>query len=58
MEVDEVTIAPDPSIASEVPVTKTSSSITVVHPLINLEEDPVATDAEEELEATVNPSPI
>ena len=58
VEVDEVTVAPDPFIASEVPISKPSSSVAVVQPLINLEEEPVATDAEKELEAAVNPSTV
>ena len=37
VEVDELTVAFDPSIAPEVPVTKPSSSVVAVQPLINLE---------------------
>ena len=48
VEVDEVTTAHDPSIVPEVPVTEPSSSVAAVQPLINLEEGPIATDAEEE----------
>ena len=55
VEMDVVTAALDPSIASEVPVSEPSSSVTIVQPLINLEEQLVATDAEEEPEATANP---
>ena len=49
VKVDEVTVALDPSIAPEVPVTE---------PIINLEEEPVATDTEEEAEAAANPFPV
>ena len=58
VEVDEMTVAPNPSISSEVPASEPSSSVTVVQSLINLEEERTATDAEEEPEAAVNPSVI
>ena len=55
---DEVVITPDPSIAPKVPITKPSSSVLAVQPLINLDEEPVATDVKEEPETTANPSTI
>ena len=58
VEADEVTTTLDPSIDLEVPITEPSSSVVVIQPLINLEEEPIATDVEEELEATVNPSAV
>ena len=57
-EVDEVTAAPDPPIASEDLAREPSSRVATVQPLINLEEEPVATDVEEEPEATVNPTTV
>ena len=54
VEVDKVTTTPYPLIAPEVHVNEPSSSVAVVQPLINLEEEPVSTNAEEELEAAAN----
>ena len=51
VEVDEVTAATDLSIAPEVPVAEPNSSVAIVQSLINLKEEPVATDAKEEPEA-------
>ena len=53
---DEGTIAPNPSIAFKDPISEPSSRVVAVQPLINLEEEPVATDVEEEPEAAVNPT--
>ena len=58
IEMDEVTVAPDPPIAHEVPVTDPSSNVVVVQLLINLEEEPLATDVEEETEAAANYSAV
>ena len=58
VEVDEVTTALDPSIAYEVPVDEPSLSVTIFQPLINLEDEPMATDAEEEHGAAANPTAI
>ena len=55
---DEVTATSDPSIDPEVPVTEPSLSVAVVQSLINLEKEPVATDAEEEPEFAADPSAI
>ena len=49
VKVKEVTAAPDPSFAHEVPITEPSSSVPAIQPLINLEEEP---------EAPANPSPV
>ena len=56
-EVDEGTVAPNPPITSEDPVSEPSSRVTDVRPLINLEEEPVATDVEE-CEVTVDPTAL
>ena len=56
VEVGEVTTAPDPSIAPEVPITEPSSSVTAIQLLIDLEEEPIATDTKEEPEAASKPS--
>ena len=58
VEVDEVTITPDPSIPFKVPISKPSLSVAVVQPVINLEEEPVAIDAKEELEAAAKPTTV
>ena len=55
VEVVKVTTTPNPSIAPKVPVTKPSLSVAIVHLLINLKEEPVATDVEE-TEVVTNPS--
>ena len=55
---DEVTVAPDRSIAPKVPVTEPNSSVVAIQPLINLEEELVATDAEDELKASANSSTV
>ena len=55
VKVDEVTVAPNPSIAFEVPVTKPSLSVEAIQLLINLEEELVAINTEEEPEDAVNP---
>ena len=47
VKVDEGTAAPNPPIASEDPVSELSSRDVPVQPLINLEEEPVATDVKE-----------
>ena len=57
VEVDEGTVAPNPPITSEDPVSEPSSRVTAVRPLINLEEEPVATDVEE-CEVTVDPTAL
>ena len=54
VEVVEVTVTLDLSIAPKVPVAKLNSSVAAVQPLINLEEELIATDVEEEPEATAN----
>ena len=54
IEVNEVTAAPNPSIASEDPASELSSRVATIQQLINLEEEPVATDVEEEPEAAVD----
>ena len=41
----------NPSLAIEDPVSELNSGIVIVQLLINLEEEPVATDVEEELDA-------
>ena len=51
---DEGTAAPNPPIAFEDPTSELSSRVTTVQSLINLEEEPVATDVEEEPEAVVD----
>ena len=56
VEVDEVIAAHDLSIAPKVPIAKPNYSVAAVQLLINLEEEPVATDTEEEPEATANSS--
>ena len=58
VEVGEVTTTPYPSILPKVSVTEPSSSFAAIQPLINLEEEPVATDVEEEPKAAANPSII
>ena len=54
VEVDKVTVAPDLSIAPEVLVAEPNSSVAVVQPLINLKEEPVATNTKEEPKAAAN----
>ena len=54
VKVGEEAAIPDPSITYEVLITEPSSSVTAVKPLINLEEEPVATDVEEEPKAAAN----
>ena len=56
VEVDEMTATTDSPIASEDPTSEPSSRVAVVQSLINLEEEPMATDVEEELETAVNPT--
>ena len=56
VEVVEVTVALDPSITPQVPVTEPSLSVAVVQPLINLEKESVATDVDEKTEAGATPS--
>ena len=51
VEVDEVTATSDLSTAFEVPVAEPNLSVAAVQPLINLEEKPIATDAEDEPQA-------
>ena len=58
VEVDKVTTTTNPSIAFKVPVSEPSSSVAIVQLLINLEEEPVATDAEEEPETAANPTAV
>ena len=53
VEVDEDTIAPNPPLAAKNPASKLSSRVTAAQPLINLKEEPVATDVDEEPKATV-----
>ena len=55
VEVDEGIATSNPPIASEDLVSESSSRVATVQPLINLEEEPIATDVEEEPEAAVNP---
>ena len=56
VEVVEVNAAPGRPVALEGPVIEPSLSATTVQPLINLEEELMATDVEEETEAAANPS--
>ena len=48
VEVNEETIAPNPPLNTEDPARELNSRVVTVQPLINLEEEPVATDVEEE----------
>ena len=52
---DEGTAAPNPPIASEDPVGELGSRVVAVQPLVNLEEEPIATDVAKEPEVTINP---
>ena len=54
-EVDGMIATPDPPIASKDLASELSPRVTAIQPLINLEKEPVATDVEEEPEATVSP---
>ena len=58
VEVDEMTSALDPSITFKDPASKPSLRVMTVQLLINLKEEPVATDTEEEPEATINPTVV
>ena len=48
LEVDEKTIAFNPSFIIEDPVSELNLEVTIMQQLINLEEEPVATNVEEE----------
>ena len=54
VEVDKGTATPNPHVSSEDPASEPSSRVAVVQSLINLEEEPVATDVEEGLEAAID----
>ena len=54
VEVDEGTVAPNPPPTTEDPIGELSSRVTAVHPLINLEEELIASNVEEEPEAAVD----
>ena len=54
VKVDEETIAPNPPLAAEDPPSELNSRVVATQLLINLKEEPVATDVEEEPEATVD----
>ena len=58
VEVDEGTAAPNPPITSEDPISEPSSRVVVFQPLINLEEELVATNIEEEPETAVDPTVV
>ena len=52
VEVDEETVVPNPPLAAKDPASKLNSKVVGVQPLINLKEEPIATNVEEEPEAT------
>ena len=54
VELDEETVAPNLPLASEDLASELSSRVTIVKSLINLEEEPIATDVKKELEVTVD----
>ena len=58
VEVDAMTAALDSSIAFNAPASEPSSKVTAVQRLINLEEEPIATNVEEDLKAAVNPTTV
>ena len=58
VEVDEMTATPDPSIASKDLASEPSSRFVTVQLLINLKEEPRATDVQEEPEGGINPTPV
>ena len=55
---DAMTVAPNSFIAFEDPANDPSSRVVAVQLLINLEEEPVATDTEEKPKAAINPIAI
>ena len=50
---DKETTSPNPPLTTEDLAGELSSRVMTIQPLINLKEEPVATDVEEEPEATV-----